>query len=148
MEDTMGVLGLKFSSLALSAALLATSFTQSLAFTQPPTKLERITPVIDVQYREDWRRSGYHRRGDDAYYNGHRGYHERRSGYREYNGMWFPLAAFATGAIIGGAATTDRRSLDGGDHVVWCSNRYRSYRAYDNSYQPNNGPRRQCNSPY
>ncbi|MCB8828228.1 BA14K family protein, partial [Escherichia coli] len=26
----------------------------------------------------------------------------------------------------------------------WCYNRYRSYRAYDNTYQPNNGPRRQC----
>lgn len=33
-------------------------------------------------------------------------------------------------------------------HVRWCYNRYRSYRAYDNSFQPNYGPRRQCYSPY
>lgn len=33
-------------------------------------------------------------------------------------------------------------------HVRWCYNRYRSYRAWDNSWQPYNGPRRQCRSPY
>lgn len=33
-------------------------------------------------------------------------------------------------------------------HVRWCNNRYRSYRAWDNSFQPYHGPRRQCMSPY
>lgn len=33
-------------------------------------------------------------------------------------------------------------------HVQWCYGRYRSYRASDNTYQPYNGPRRQCRSPY
>ncbi len=33
-------------------------------------------------------------------------------------------------------------------HVNWCYNRYRSYRAYDNTFQPYYGPRRQCVSPY
>ncbi|EKF20864.1 BA14K family protein [Nitratireductor pacificus] len=33
-------------------------------------------------------------------------------------------------------------------HVNWCYNRYRSYRAMDNSFQPYNGPRRLCISPY
>lgn len=33
-------------------------------------------------------------------------------------------------------------------HVAWCYDRYRSYRAWDNSFQPNYGPRRQCYSPY
>ena len=33
-------------------------------------------------------------------------------------------------------------------HVNWCHNRYRSYRASDNSFQPYNGPRQQCWSPY
>ncbi|AZO12296.1 MULTISPECIES: BA14K family protein [unclassified Mesorhizobium] len=33
-------------------------------------------------------------------------------------------------------------------HVRWCYNRYRSYRAWDNTFQPNYGPRRQCISPY
>ncbi|UVK45977.1 BA14K family protein [Mesorhizobium sp. AR07] len=33
-------------------------------------------------------------------------------------------------------------------HVQWCYNRYRSYRAWDNTFQPYNGPRQQCYSPY
>ena len=33
-------------------------------------------------------------------------------------------------------------------HVRWCYSRYRSYRAWDNTFQPNYGPRRQCISPY
>ncbi|MBL4917642.1 BA14K family protein [Szabonella alba] len=34
------------------------------------------------------------------------------------------------------------------NHVNWCHDRWRSYRASDNSYQPYNGPRRVCSSPY
>ncbi|WP_324288253.1 BA14K family protein [Hoeflea algicola] len=30
----------------------------------------------------------------------------------------------------------------------WCYDRYRSYRERDNTYQPYEGGRRQCNSPY
>lgn len=33
-------------------------------------------------------------------------------------------------------------------HYAWCARRYRSYSAYDNSFQPSRGPRRQCYSPY
>lgn len=33
-------------------------------------------------------------------------------------------------------------------HVAWCYDRWRSYRAWDNSYQPEHGRRRQCWSPY
>ncbi|MDQ2632323.1 MAG: BA14K family protein, partial [Pseudomonadota bacterium] len=36
----------------------------------------------------------------------------------------------------------------GSAHVQWCYDRYRSYRASDNTFQPYNGPRRQCYSPY
>jgi hypothetical protein len=31
--------------------------------------------------------------------------------------------------------------------VDWCYSRYRSYRAYDNTFQPYYGPRRQCIGP-
>lgn len=41
-----------------------------------------------------------------------------------------------------------RRARMSEAHVNWCYNRYRSYRAYDNTYQPYGGPRRQCYSPY
>jgi len=33
-------------------------------------------------------------------------------------------------------------------HVDWCSGRYNTYRAQDNSYQPYSGARQQCRSPY
>ncbi|AWI56999.1 BA14K family protein [Sinorhizobium fredii] len=33
-------------------------------------------------------------------------------------------------------------------HSDWCAHRYRSYRAYDNTYQPYEGPRRLCYSPF
>lgn len=34
------------------------------------------------------------------------------------------------------------------EHSAWCESRYRSYRASDNSFQPYEGPRRPCVSPY
>ncbi len=33
-------------------------------------------------------------------------------------------------------------------HEAWCQARYRSYRAYDNTFQPYHGQRRECRSPY
>ena len=149
----MGIFKLKAASLVLSAVLLATSYTPSQAFSgiPVPVKAERTSDIELVRHRGERHRDrdrGYYRRGDRSYYNGHRGYRYYRPGYRQYNGIWFPLSAFAAGAIIGGAATADRPVRYGGSHVEWCSNRYRSYRAYDNTYQPYNGPRRQCNSPY
>ncbi len=100
--------------------------------------------VQSVQYRRDMRR---------GYWNGNRGYRDRRDGYRRHSdGYWYPLAAFGAGAIIGGALTNrnePRRVVEMNDEAAnWCANRYRSYRASDNTYQPNNGPRQQCRSPY
>ncbi len=46
-----------------------------------------------------------------------------------------------TGAV---KAPTDANSQAA---LEWCRNRYRSYRAADNSYQPYNGSRRQCQPP-
>ncbi|MBB3975842.1 hypothetical protein GGQ64_001029 [Rhizobium azooxidifex] len=107
--------------------------------------------------RRDWKRDrretrrDYNRGYRNGYYNGHRGYRSSRPGYRYHDGYWFPLAAFATGAIIGGAITAPRAPAyvgGGSAHTQWCYNRYRSYRAYDNTFQPYNGPRQQCYSPY
>lgn len=42
-----------------------------------------------------------------------------------------------------------RRAVRGGNaHYRWCYGRYKSYRQWDNSWQPYHGPRRQCISPY
>lgn len=93
---------------------------------------------------------GFERRGSYAYYNGHRGYNHRRDGYREYNGFWFPLAAFAAGALIAGAAQPAPvyAAPAPNPHVDWCARTYRSYNPYDNTFQPYHGPRAYCISPY
>ena len=33
-------------------------------------------------------------------------------------------------------------------HIAYCQQRYRTYRVSDGTFQPNNGPRRLCVSPY
>lgn len=105
-------------------------------------------------------------------WNGYRGAHGPRDGYRRGpDGWWYPLAAFAAGAIIGGAVAqpdddapppprdrmpppprgaqfSERRVELSPDHYAWCAKRYRSYRASDNSYVPRAGIRAECESPY
>ncbi len=84
------------------------------------------------------------RRARRSRHNGYRGYHQRRRGYRRHsNGFWYPLAAF--GAL---AAIANSGHSHSSRHVRWCDNRYRSYRISDDTFQPYNGPRRRCNSPY
>ena len=97
--------------------------------------------VQNVQWRGHNR---VYRRHGGHYWRGHRGYRHYRHGYRRHGDFWFPLAAFATGAIISGAIANDRPPGYGSSHEARCYARYRSYRAYDNTYQPYNGPRRQC----
>lgn len=95
------------------------------------------------------RHRDFRQRGDYYYYHGHRGYRYKRPGYRYYNGWWFPAGAFIAGAIIGSAINNPPHYYHGGSaHVRWCYNRYRSYREWDNTFQPYHGPRRQCYSPY
>jgi hypothetical protein len=103
--------------------------------------------------RDNVRRGNRHWDGPRyGYYNGHRGYRYKRYGYRYHDGYWYPAAAFITGAIIGGAIANSNNGGyyrgGGSAHVEWCYDRYRSYRASDNTFQPYNGPRRQCYSPY
>lgn len=97
-----------------------------------------------------WRDRDWVQGRNDRYWRGHRGSRSWRRGYRERDGWWFPLAAFTAGAIIGNTINEPRRVYRGGGsaHVEWCYNRYRSYRASDNSFQPYNGPRQRCYSPY
>jgi len=142
----------KFIAAACAATITFTTLGAS-SFAASAAPLPRIeagsSQVIQVQSRNTRRdrQDRFERRKDGrAYYNGRRGYRERRPGYRQHNGFWFPPAAFIAGAIIGGATAAPARVSN--RHVQWCSERYRSYRASDNTFQPNNGPRKQCNSPY
>ncbi|MEI2297783.1 BA14K family protein [Ensifer sp. MJa1] len=129
----------------MAAAVLLTSAAPSQAFVPAPPQVEQQNNAVNVQYR----RPGMERRGGYYYYNGYRGYNYRRPGYRYYNGWWYPMAAFGAGVVIVQPPRYTRPApVYGSRHVQWCYDRYRSYRAYDNTYQPYGGPRQQCYSPY
>lgn len=153
---------MKRLSLSLTAFALSTVFTVSSilpAGAMPVPQQQQIKQTSDVQNvkvikrsHKSWRgskmrhsRNGWRShdaRGHYRSWRGHRGYSYYRPGYRRYNGFWFPAAAFTTGVVIG---TTVNRGSN--SHVRWCRDRYVSYRASDNTYQPYDGPRRECVSP-
>jgi BA14K-like protein len=136
------------SAASLAIAMSFTSLTTAFALPLPLPKVPlAVSQLEEVQYRGDNRDLRRYRSG---YYNGQRGYRDRRPGYRRYSdGFWYPLAAFGTAAIIGGAIANQPRADYGGSrHVQWCANRYQSYRASDNTYVPRAGVRASCNSPY
>ncbi|MEQ1944442.1 BA14K family protein [Mesorhizobium sp. VNQ89] len=152
---------------ALTAALAITSVAPVNAAPTFVPKMETAQKSDVVQVQE-WRKKNRnfrrnqweHRRTGNwvnnnpryGWYNGHRGYRYKRPGYRYHDGWWFPAGAFIAGAIVSGAIANSYNQpsyrYGGNAHVEWCYNRYRSYRAYDNTFQPYNGPRRQCYSPY
>jgi len=159
---------LKTTAIAALASILAiTGMVPAQAqVIRPVAPIAATTDATAVQYRDRYERRfdrRIERRIDRRidryerarYWNGHRGYSERRAGYRYHNGYWYPLAAFAAGAIIGGAIAQPRPAPVAPRaaglnprHYSWCEARYRSYDSYSNTFQPYNGPRQQCLSPY
>jgi hypothetical protein len=152
METTMFNMRTKAATLAITAAIGLTSFSPSFAMQMPVAPItataDAAASVPGVQQVQYWRHHG------SGYYGGYRGYGGYRRGYRYHDGYWFPLAAFGAGALIGGAVASEPRyeaRPSGGinpRHYEWCANRYRSYRGYDNTFQPSNGPRQECLSPF
>ncbi|MFO1184914.1 MAG: BA14K family protein [Bauldia sp.] len=131
------------AALSLTAALVTAAKAEEIGALSGSESL--LQPVQYNMGNNDNRRSPqFERRGNSAFYNGHRGYRDRRPGYRLYNGFWFPPAAFIAGAIFGNALIGNSATL----HVRWCYSRYRSYRQWDNTFQPLYGPRQICVSPY
>ena len=154
----------RLAILTLSLATALTNIPPAMAF---PTI---VAPRIEapqahlVQYSRHY---GY--RG--GYYGGYNHGH-----YNSGDGWAWALGGLAVGAIIGGllaqpgyygtnyqdgyygrtyyrpryyAPRTYRQTYYGsGAHIRWCYARYRSYDAYDNTFQPYHGPRRGCVSPY
>ena len=151
-EETMKKLLTTVCAAVMAVTAVASTMATADAMPLPAMK----SGNTDVQQVRDGP-DRFYRRGNNYYYNGHRGYRDRRPGYRRHNGYWFPPAAFIAGAIIGGAIANQPGPVyrpapayrpASNAHVRWCYNRYRSYRAADNSFQPNYGPRQQCVSPY
>lgn len=145
----------KISAIAVAMAVFATSYQPAQAFVAKPAPVApQVTEgdVIEVGRRRF--RRGFRR--------GHRGFRHRRHRRGAYI-----AGGLIAGALIGSAlaapryygpryryydaprrAYRPRRVRVGRAHENWCYNRYRSYRAYDNTFQPYHGPRRGCYSPY
>jgi hypothetical protein len=153
----------KMTSIACAAVMAAFATTSIVPATAAPVFVPQnssgATDVIQVQDGYKWRKrnfrkgnnwqgDNFRRDGNYAWYNGKRGYRYKRDGYRYHNGFWFPAGAFVVGALVGSAIANSNSYAGGSAHVEWCYDRYRSYRAYDNTFQPYNGSRQQCYSPY
>ncbi len=144
-------------SIGIGAAVLALSLAASGAaptFAAPPGPGSCPGPNCSQDWRNnnnsDWRnnnRGKFERRGNYTYYNNYRGFKQRHTGYQYYNGFWFPPAAFLFGALVGNTIANSQ-GYSYSTHVAWCENAYRSYRRSDNTWQPYNGPRQLCISPY
>ena len=157
--------------LAIIGLSLATAFTSVMPAQAFPSIERPKLQVSDVQqvesYRSSWgigRYGGNRRYWVRRHYRGHDhyGHYGHRRYYRDYDDDNFgsALGGLAAGAIIGGLLAQPRYYEPGyyggerryyrssGSHADWCYARYRSYRAYDNTYQPYYGHRRQCISPY
>lgn len=126
--------------LSLAAALVAMP-QQSHAMPAVPLAVETPASLLTPVH------GSIHWRKGHPYWNGHRGYRHRRPGYRHYGGYWFPHHAFSFGIIITPRPYEPTYQLTRA-HYRWCEGRYRSYRRWDNSFQPYHGPRKPCVSPY
>ncbi len=157
----------KLAIILVSAVTALTGVAPANAFpTVAAPTVQTSQAVEKVQWREDrrdWRRYSPRysdrRWRDDRRWRGDRRYYgdRRWRDHRRHNSnAGAIIGGLAAGAIIGGALAApryapppQRRYVGGGNsHVNWCYSRYRSYRAYDNTFQPYNGPRQQCYSPY
>jgi hypothetical protein len=108
-----------------------------------------------VQYRHHhdrrWdRERRWHRHHDRRDYRDHR---RHRDHYRHGRGpsVYFGIAPtyrYVEPRYVAPRYAAPRRHVRASNHVNWCYNQYRSYRASDNTFQPNYGPRRQCHSPF
>lgn len=155
-------------ALGLAAGLSAPTFAGPMPQTVPSVPSTTSAPEI-LPVREGWagtqQREMYWPRNNRRHWNGERWRHHndwRRDRWRHHNnwrrhhrhyngsGIYFGLGALGIGPAYDYYAPrrTYRVYRGSNAHVRYCYNRYRSYRASDNTFQPYNGPRRQCRSPY
>jgi hypothetical protein len=137
----------KLAIIVLSVATAFTGITPAQAF--PAIARPDMPQVSNVEQVQYYRRYGDRYRYDRYRYRyGDDRWRHRR--YHRHNNAGAIIGGLAAGVIIGSILNAQRqpRYYSGGSyHTRWCYSRYRSYRAYDNTYQPYYGPRRQCVSP-
>lgn len=159
------ILSKTFAAVVVTSALALTPATAAPAVHLSPGSLpDSAARIINVQNTPGSPQSGldfqargvYRHHSHRPHYRGHhrnwrhnRHHRHGRYYYRDRNNGAGIVGGLITGAIIGGVAANALGNRGGGSaHVRWCYDRYRSYRASDNTYQPYHGPRRPCVSPY
>lgn len=95
------------------------------------------------QNHNEWRRR---RHGDRHHWRNNSWRH--RHHYRGGSGVYFGLGLGVPAYRYVEPRRYYRTRGISSSHVQWCYDRYRSYRAWDNTFQPYHGPRQQCYSPY
>lgn len=132
-------------SIARFATIAATAISFAAAPLAGATAMPRMGPAkvesvaVEKAGGHKWRR---HHHSRDRH-------HRHRGRDRGFDGS--DIAAGIAGVIIGSVIANANRPVyrsSGNPHVNWCYGHYKSYRAYDNTFQPYHGPRRQCDSPY
>ncbi|MBO0143264.1 BA14K family protein [Agrobacterium sp. Ap1] len=136
-----------FSAVSLSAIVTLTSFAPAAALPLPTVSAPQASNAEQVQYR-DHRRYYRHHRGDRRHYSRHHRRYDRHHHRHRRSNAGAVIGGLAAGAIIGGAIANSGNRSYGSSHAQWCANRYRTYRASDNTYVPRAGVRAQCQSPY
>ncbi|TCL69693.1 BA14K family protein [Rhizobium sp. BK251] len=136
----------KLAVVIISFATAFIGISPAQAFPIANIEKPAVTPNVEqVRYNGWYRHHGY---GGHRYYGGR--YYGGRYYHHHHNYTGAIIGGLAAGAIIGGALSASqepRYYYSGDSHTRWCYGRYRSYRASDNTFQPNNGPRQQCVSP-
>jgi hypothetical protein len=133
----------------LSAPAAATPLAGYSRAAVAPAIADASSDIVNVNHRrrcyDGWcgqRYGRYNYWNDDWRYRRHHRPYIRRHIYPQfYFGLGVPTYRYYA---------QPRRYYRGGGsaHVAWCYDRYRSYRAWDNTYQPYHGPRRLCWSPF
>ena len=90
-------------AVAFSAIMGVSAVAPATAMPLPSPTVDRTTDVQDARVVVKY-----------GYWRGHRGYRQRRAGYRLYNGFWYPPAAFVI--------------VTPGKRWKWCGPRYNRYR--------------------
>jgi hypothetical protein len=176
MKKILSALSAGALSIAMAATSLMPAQAAPVYVPNAPQTTNRNADVVQVN-GQDWRwknRGGFNGRygGRDMGLSGPRtdygnnGRYERRGWNRGGRHGWnrdygrrhwrgdnlggAVIGGLITGAIVGGVLNNsgERVYRGGNAHVQWCYDRYRTYRASDNTYVPRVGYRAYCNSPY
>ncbi len=139
-------------SVVALAGFMSIGFGMAPAAAAGPSALARASAdnaaVAPLAQTVDHRR--YHRHYRDRHWDGDRRYYRHHRPRHYDRGPSFSLQFGTPGYYYAPRYRAAPRHAYrvGNAHVRWCQDRYRSYRAWDNTFQPYHGPRRQCFSPY